>query len=957
MKKTFDLSAFKNILPYDSEIFGIYQPLLGWQSKKMQRRIIDAYRKDMSSVLKNVTNQFKGAFEGRINTDKFLDQQSIRIAPANLRPTVKNTMGSFVIEEIGKQLPPEEAYNESLWDSMITSDRMQEHLERVAVPQTMEWYKEHFAELRRQGQGHEDVPNKMAADQLNKESVISGYLIYLKENKQFDQLKDIFYDKAHLKLNNALQFLKFNNPLDTIDPQKDIDRVGLSPIGIVHLFRQYFFEFDTFLGTPVNHVWMSPGSSVELVEISTRKTIVERTMEIETETTVKTEKEITEEDELSNAVKDDNKSDTSFGANGNVHQGWIGGSADASSSININNTQQKAREETHKHMRKQTEKLSTEIRNNFKSTFKTITETTDTSSKRYVLANNTPDLINYELRRKMRQVGVQVQDIGTYLCWQTYVDDPGRQLGISKLVHLAKSPEIGQIPPPQAVPYPQDTVTQKEIAIPFVQTSEDRGDLDEQYDNGKETDEDFNEGDVETIQANFPVDAQCDQPGYEYAGKIEFEYGGNDVELAITGDVTEDTPGNIKFTINLKHVNFKGNSPIRVMAKVHWRPTKDTVDKITNANDDKIKEFNEQALFEYKKEFVNAARERIKIASKIESRKFEDLREEERIVVYRSLIQDMLTQGIPMPDDKTRHVVAELLNTIFDIDKMLYFVAPEWWRPRLHQSHQSLGGMHIPKAVAGAGGGGGGGISNNISIHANIKAVAQKSVLNGFITKKDPNTMEIPSSDVIGWGGLKENREDNYYITEESAPAKLGSSLGWLLQLDGDDLRNAFLNAPWVKAVIPIRPGKELAAINWLQRVHVEGSDGLDSNYVAPQSELNTIRAAILADNPGDPHSNPAVPITIRDAINDLCRKVAQKHKDSMKVERYPMDEINDDNKVSATPIDKVYEHGFYPLQGGFRAAPNDGSFEIFDQWVEILPTDQIVPVEVKYDPKTGRQL
>ena len=41
---------------------------------------------------------------------------------------------------------------------------------------------------------------------------------------------------------------------------------------------------------------------------------------------------------------------------------------------------------------------------------------------------------------------------------------------------------------------------------------------------------------------------------------------------------------------------------------------------------------------------------------------------------------------------------------------------------------------------------------------------------------------------------------------------------------------------------------------------------------------------------------------------------------------------------------------------GGFRA--NVGpDYEIFDQWTEVLPTDQIVPVEVKYDPKTGRQL
>jgi hypothetical protein len=52
-----------------------------------------------------------------------------------------------------------------------------------------------------------------------------------------------------------------------------------------------------------------------------------------------------------------------------------------------------------------------------------------------------------------------------------------------------------------------------------------------------------------------------------------------------------------------------------------------------------------------------------------------------------------------------------------------------------------------------------------------------------------------------------------------------------------------------------------------------------------------------------------------------------------------------------------VYEHGFYPLQGGFRLSPEGKRFQVFDQWVEVLPTDQVVPVEVAYDPKTGRQL
>ncbi|WP_280392939.1 hypothetical protein, partial [Nocardia brasiliensis] len=51
---------------------------------------------------------------------------------------------------------------------------------------------------------------------------------------------------------------------------------------------------------------------------------------------------------------------------------------------------------------------------------------------------------------------------------------------------------------------------------------------------------------------------------------------------------------------------------------------------------------------------------------------------------------------------------------------------------------------------------------------------------------------------------------------------------------------------------------------------------------------------------------------------------------------------------------EKVFETGFDPLQGGFRPA---AAYQVFDQWVEVLPTDQVVAVEVRYDPKTGQQL
>jgi hypothetical protein len=942
MKATGDLSSHTNVLPYASEIFGVYQPMIGWRSKRIGERMERGFANDRMSISRAVLAKFEGIYEldaGRGGSAT----RVVDLGPGRLATSRTRGADTFVAEAIARDLPPLEEYDDSVWDR-IDATRLRAVLNDVAVPRVTEWA---TAQPPLNPRDRKASTAELMAEQLNRESVHAGYLLHLKDTGQFETLKAIFY-KPDLTLPKLQALLKFKSPLDYIDPFKDLDRAALSPIGIVHLFRQYFFELDTFLGSPVGHVWMSPGSTVELIEVTTRRTLVERTLETELETILRTEKSTTDEDELSDAVKQDNKSDTKFGMNATANQSWIGGSASASTSIDLNNTQGKAREQTHRHMRQQTEKLSTEIRKNVKSTFRTVTETSDTSSKRYVLSNTTQELINYELRRKMRQVGVQVQDIGSYLCWQAYVDDPGRQLGIAKLVHLAKDPDVGATPPPEGIVMPEPTVTELQITIPFVPKTEDtipEDDMDEAYRYGKEVNLDTNEGDRERIKYEFGgYRMDCETPGYEFQS-LDFDYGGNDIDIRVV-DRDEPVPGTVTFGIELAHVNFRNSSPLLVTAKAKWQPTKAMRDEVTAQHQAKVDQFNEATNREFKKAFVDAARDRIDKASRIEPRPFHDLREEERIVVYRSLVQDMLTKGLPMPDDRTRHVVSELLNTIFDVDKMLYFVAPEWWRPRMHRSHQVLGGVREPAGDAGDTGGGGRGELRKRSVFRQVATAStnalSSSAVKGMLAEKEDTA--IGDLDVVAWGGTGQNRVDNYYITEESEPAKLGSSLGWLLQLDGDNMRNAFLNAPWVKAVMPIRPGQERAATNWLQRLHVEGTDGLDDRYVAPAAELAEI-----------PHEGAFV--TIRDAIQHLCDKVAAKHAAGQVVGRYPGDEINDDNRVSSTPIDKVYEHGFYPLEGGFRVKPEGEDFEIFDQWVEVLPTDQVVPVEVAYDPKTGRQL
>jgi hypothetical protein len=75
--------------------------------------------------------------------------------------------------------------------------------------------------------------------------------------------------KALSAKSNAEAYLNLEN-LNPAD-KKQLENVALSPISVVHLFRQYFFELDTFLGTSVGHVWLRPGASVELIENNDQK--------------------------------------------------------------------------------------------------------------------------------------------------------------------------------------------------------------------------------------------------------------------------------------------------------------------------------------------------------------------------------------------------------------------------------------------------------------------------------------------------------------------------------------------------------------------------------------------------------------------------------------------------------------------------------------------------------------
>jgi hypothetical protein len=121
--------------------------------------------------------------------------------------------------------------------------------------------------------------------------------------------------------------MKWVDPL--INFEDSIQNVVLSLIGIVYRYREYFYEFDTFLGPPVGHVWVSPGGSLELFEISSRRTLTEREIQRTTEVTTRSEITTTTQDELSDSVKNENQRNEKLGvsASANVNFAVFGASA------------------------------------------------------------------------------------------------------------------------------------------------------------------------------------------------------------------------------------------------------------------------------------------------------------------------------------------------------------------------------------------------------------------------------------------------------------------------------------------------------------------------------------------------------------------------------------------------------------------------------------------------------
>lgn len=75
--------------------------------------------------------------------------------------------------------------------------------------------------------------------------------------------------------------------------------------------------------------------------------------------------------------------------------------------------------------------------------------------------------------------------------------------------------------------------------------------------------------------------------------------------------------------------------------------------------------------------------------------------------------------------------------------------------------------------------------------------------------------------------------------SKQERPAPLGSSLGWKHQLDGDERRDILMNAPWAWVGIPVKPGRESEAANFLKAyANVLSTDSALDNILRQMERL-----------------------------------------------------------------------------------------------------------------------
>lgn len=344
MIKHEDLEKFRGQYPYGSELFGVYQTLLGWRGARARTWFAKGYAAERSVLRSQMLGYVRPEVDARPNVDHVLTEIGrIGIGRANADPKYSSTL----VQAVAERLPADAPFHDpAFWREALNDDVLTRTLDNQVRDKAYQLLKESDADtdMAMAANIRSFNPLQLRSERtvqfLEQESKMAGQLRILRDSGAVGELQQTFlnHTTAFNKASQIALTLAVLNPFALLDSQDLLSRAVISPIGIIHLFRQYFFELDSFLGPPVGHVWVAPATTVELVEINSRRTVTEMTIDKSAFSRIEHFADSFTLESLHDSVQRNNQQDLSFGASVSGSHSWIVGSAQASSSVNYHQT-------------------------------------------------------------------------------------------------------------------------------------------------------------------------------------------------------------------------------------------------------------------------------------------------------------------------------------------------------------------------------------------------------------------------------------------------------------------------------------------------------------------------------------------------------------------------------------------------------------------------------------------
>lgn len=582
-------------------------------------------------------------------------------------------------------------------------------------------------------------------------------------------------------------------------------RAVASPLGLLHHYRQHFFYGELERGGIELVKSLAPHEEFEVILTESRSSTVEEEilneLEVTTNSSVEEKASIELTDRVASTIS--RSSTMNISANGSYtavfwNAGGSVSSTTSEASVNSNESTTKRLQEVTKKQSEQTRKLT-------RITTRRSETRNESATNRHLIRNDSNDPVTYGLRKLGNTVHSKIQSLGEQLVWQTKVFDPGRFLALSNFLDLEYAPEKVEIVGWETVrvtlnhshdryiPKQKQVVDVAEVFISAFKKHMEQYKSLQGHEVYKKVEKWFYSG-----QHISEIDPNITKPTAPWKGttfqNLLFQHIGHnaqghfgpsredprprkDPSWLKGADKLEIQPGGITteldFSIVIPWANFWIDGTIQLprlgVTQLSLIPPGIELPEGLKDENGKITA-SKEAQDAYLQHMISISE--IKASVDINSdqkRRIADLRFEERKSILAQKISTLM-DGVGYSEEDKNSILNMYvrINDIFDGQQLFYDVDTSEYAEAKHLRSHPIG-----------------------------------------------------------------NRDAYNIVSTANNAVHLGASLGWTrVQKDGDEKRNMFLNAPFAWACLPVRPGREADAVDFLR------SHGLIAGETAVLSEM-----------------------------------------------------------------------------------------------------------------------